>query len=318
MNLADEKWDFFIAHAGADTKVAENLYDLLTGSARVFLDSRSLELGDNWDRALRIAQSHSRITVVLVSEHSDAAYYERVEVASAITLSRVADDGHRVVPLFLDAASAKGGSELYGLNLKQGLLLTNTLTLEGAAFRLLATLKRMRYRTVLYDSRDGAAAQFRGFPNSFWTGKGAESRPSSAVGKGTLEIAPGGVLAITRTGLEGRFEVQLYDHESVGPKSTRRVFPATEAALDDRKIWIHCEARTEGARHGIRLVLKNDTTESWLANERRVIDAAEWTEVDVYFRIDPKLDFWFRIDDEDASSVPSRLLLRNIVLRERT
>src|SRR5713101_2110796 len=96
------QWDFFIAHAGPDVSTAEALYDFLSGSAKVFLDSRSLELGDDWDRELSEAQRKSFITVVLVSSRTDAAYYERVEVASAIKLARAQPARYRVVPVVLD------------------------------------------------------------------------------------------------------------------------------------------------------------------------------------------------------------------------
>jgi TIR domain len=318
MSIVDKKWDFFIAHAGVDTPIAEQLFDLLAGSAKVFLDSRSLELGDNWDLELAAAQRESLITVVLVTQNTDPAYYQRVEVAQAITMSRALTDQHRVIPLYVDEASTKGISAEYGLNLKHGLFLSSTVTLETAAFRLLATLKRLKYQTVLFDSREGAASHFRGYANSFWTGKGAETKRSSPIGEGQLTIEPGGILRITRTSAEGRFEVQLYEHESLGPKSIRKVFPGSELAVEDRRLWIHCEARTDGAKHGIRFVLKNDATDSWLASEKRVVISKDWITVDVYLRVNPKLDFWFRIDNEEVSSVPSELQLRNIVLRERS
>jgi hypothetical protein len=317
MNVIDKKWDFFIAHASVDTPIAEQLYDLLAGSANVFLDSRSLELGDNWDLSLATAQGQARITVVLVTQNTDPAYYQRVEVAQAINMSRDLTEDHRVIPLYVDEDSAKGISAKYGLNLKQGLFLSDTVTIETAAFRLLATLKRLQYQTVLFDSREGAAAHFRGYPNSFWTGKGAESKRSSPIGEGELNVESGGVLAITRTSAEGRFEVQLYEHESLGPKNARKVFPPSEQASGDRRLWIHCESRTDGAKHGLRFVLKNDTTDSWLASEKRVVASKDWTQLDIYLRVDPKLNFWFRIDNEEVSSVPSVLRLRNIVLRER-
>jgi len=316
MDITEKKWDFFIAHAGPDKQIAEQLYDLLAGSAKVFLDSRSLEYGDNWDLTLATAQQQSRITVVLVTKNTDNAYYQRAEVAQAINMSREMPDTHRIIPLIVDEASTKGTIAEYTLNLKQGLSLSSTVTLETAAFRLLATLKRSQYQTVLFDSREGAASHFRGYPNSFWTGKGKESKRSSPVGEGELNIEIGGVLAITRTSREGRFEVQLYEHGSIGPKNARKIFPPSEQAVAERRLWIHCETRTDGAKHEIRFVLKNDATETWLASEKRIVDSKDWKELDVYFRIDPKLDFWFRIDNEEVSSVPSELRLRNIVLRE--
>jgi hypothetical protein len=52
----NHKWDFFLAHAGPDKTIAEELYDLLTESANVFLGTRCLELGDNWNPVLPDAQ----------------------------------------------------------------------------------------------------------------------------------------------------------------------------------------------------------------------------------------------------------------------
>jgi len=100
------RWDFFLAHAGSDSGIAESLYGLLSPHCRVFLDSRSLKLGDDWDVALpeaqrrsRITVVRSRITVVIISPHTPKAYYQREEVATAIQLARTSPDDHRVVPV---------------------------------------------------------------------------------------------------------------------------------------------------------------------------------------------------------------------------
>lgn len=53
-------WDFFIAHAAKDGAVAEQLYSLLVDQSRPFLDSRCLELGDDWDaKSDRLATTSS-------------------------------------------------------------------------------------------------------------------------------------------------------------------------------------------------------------------------------------------------------------------
>ena len=52
VNSPQTHWDFFLAHAGKDTPLAEDLYDRLYQTARTFLDSRSLLLGDDWDHGL--------------------------------------------------------------------------------------------------------------------------------------------------------------------------------------------------------------------------------------------------------------------------
>jgi TIR domain len=114
------RWDFFLAHAGADAAFAEALYDRLTSKARVFLDSRVLLAGDDWDRELQKAQHESRVTVVLISAQTDGAYYVREEIAAALELARHDSDRHRVIPVYLDGGPDRAIP--YGLRLKHGLL----------------------------------------------------------------------------------------------------------------------------------------------------------------------------------------------------
>src|SRR3954469_2247590 len=52
-------------------------YDLLKDSVRVFVDTKSLRYGDDWDVKLAEAQSSAYMTVVLVSEAVKEAYYLR-------------------------------------------------------------------------------------------------------------------------------------------------------------------------------------------------------------------------------------------------
>jgi HAD superfamily phosphoserine phosphatase-like hydrolase len=141
------RWDFFIAHAGADKPIAEQLYDLLADGARVFLDSRCLELSDDWDTQIAAAQRTSLVTVVLVSPKTLQAYYEREEVAAAIALARNARERHRVVPLYLEPDDSISDTAPYGLTLKHGLRLSDRLSLSDAARELLALLERLRAAT---------------------------------------------------------------------------------------------------------------------------------------------------------------------------
>lgn len=151
------KWDVFIAHAGGDKAAAERLYDLMAAGARVFLDSRCLELGDDWDAALAAAQRSSRVTVVLVSSNTEKAYYEREEVAAAIALARDKGEAHRVVPVYLDSSVTSSEAVPYGLRLKHGLRLSDRLTLSGAASELLSLIHRLRA-----DPSSGFISQSRG------------------------------------------------------------------------------------------------------------------------------------------------------------
>lgn len=130
------EWNFFLAHAGTDVELAERLYDQLASESRVFLDSRCLSLGDDWDAELASAQRRSLISVVLVSKSTTAAYYQREEIAAAIALAREASDRHRVVPIYIDN-SAEGTEVPYGLRLKHGISLGDECSLDEAAIQLL-------------------------------------------------------------------------------------------------------------------------------------------------------------------------------------
>jgi hypothetical protein len=140
----EERWDFFLAHAGADVAAAEELFDELRPHCRVFLDSRCLLPGDDWDRELAAAQAASRVSVVLLSENTDDAYYQREEIAAALEMARRNASAHRVVPLYLSDPRAAGGAMPYGLRLKQGLMATEPGSLAEAARRLVALLARLQ------------------------------------------------------------------------------------------------------------------------------------------------------------------------------
>ena len=131
------KWDFFIAHAGPDRQAAEELYDCLQPRSRVFLDSRNLKLGDDWDIALPKAQRDSLVTVVLISSKTEAAYYQREEIAAALGLARKDAERHRVVPVFLDRNAQNNESVPYGLTIKHGVTVSAQLSLKNVGQQLL-------------------------------------------------------------------------------------------------------------------------------------------------------------------------------------
>jgi TIR domain len=134
LEIAVQSWDIFLAHTGADKETAETLYDLLNGHCRVFIDSRCLRLGDDWDAVLASVQRASRITVVLVSKNTEEAYYQREEVAAAIAMAR--KNIHRVVPIFLYPMSPKSPNVPYGLRLKHSLSVRGKRGLEESARQL--------------------------------------------------------------------------------------------------------------------------------------------------------------------------------------
>jgi hypothetical protein len=131
----EERWDFFIAYASPDQMAAETLYDLLSSSFQVFLDHRNLLPGDDWSSRMSTAHSLATVTLVLVSSHTDSAYYEREAIARAIELARREGDLHRVVPILLDEKA--GTVQLpYGLRLKQAISVPEAGGLAGVADRL--------------------------------------------------------------------------------------------------------------------------------------------------------------------------------------
>jgi hypothetical protein len=186
MEAGQIEWDFLIAHSSKDTALAEQLFEYLTDPHGCSLDVRSLEPGMDWDVELAAAQRRAKATIVLVSAHTDAAYYQRVEIRQAIDLARPPGT-HLVVPLITVDDAKEGLASQYGLSLKQSLTLSAALSLEAAALRLLGILRRQQFSVVLFDSSQGAAGHFAATTTP--SGRaGAESRPSSAVSTGALAV----------------------------------------------------------------------------------------------------------------------------------
>jgi hypothetical protein len=136
-----DPWDFFIAYASPDRKRSEELYSALSSRSRVFLDSRCLLPGDNWAAELSRAQSRSRVTLVLISEQTDEAYYQNEEIATGIDMSRCEGARHRVVPIFL--ARVPGQAVPYGLRRKHSLFL-NSDGMQAVAASLLGLLDSLK------------------------------------------------------------------------------------------------------------------------------------------------------------------------------
>ena len=165
------KWDFFLAHAGADLSAAEQLYVLLEPHSKVFLDSRCLMLGDDWDQELALAQSNSLVSVVLVSSRTDNAYYQREEIAAAIDMARRNREDHRVVPVYLDNALAERSAIPYGLRLKHGLSVAETGDFQQVAGRLIDLLKKLEGNR---DRREGIVQSQKNALTKITEGSGKE------------------------------------------------------------------------------------------------------------------------------------------------
>ena len=101
------KYDAFIAYARVDTLYAEQLYELLSIMGhKVFLDSRALIGGDSWPKVIRQAQQDSLLTLILISDRIDSAYFQQEEILNAIDIVRE-DHRRRVVPLYLTGKSVR-------------------------------------------------------------------------------------------------------------------------------------------------------------------------------------------------------------------
>lgn len=156
------QWDFFLAHAGTDRDSAEKLYGLLAGEAKVFLDSKCLQWGDNWPRAIAEAQRNSFITVVLISGGTDKAYYEQEEIAAAIEMARQDSEKHRVVPVYL---TGEVDSVPYGLKAKHGMIVSELGGLEGTAESLLQLLRSLKNVETGTNREDATPANEEGSPS---------------------------------------------------------------------------------------------------------------------------------------------------------
>jgi hypothetical protein len=114
-------WDIFIAHASTDKASAEQLYDrLAAGGHRVFLDARSLKLGDFWDLEIPRALATARMMVVLIASSYESAHYLRAEIAQAIDQARTTGSP-RVVPVYIDGPLPSGMVPPYGLGVVQAI-----------------------------------------------------------------------------------------------------------------------------------------------------------------------------------------------------
>src|SRR5690242_10097276 len=76
-------YDFFISYASPDSANAEDLCRRLSGR-RVFFARKTLAAGAEFDLELASALNASATIVILISQRSAEAFYERAEIARAI------------------------------------------------------------------------------------------------------------------------------------------------------------------------------------------------------------------------------------------
>ena len=92
-------WDFFLAYSSKDSGRADQLYRALSTYGSVFQDRVCLRRGDLWTQRLRVEQDRSKSTVVLITSHTDSAWFSTSEYLHAIDLARTVN--HRVIPILI-------------------------------------------------------------------------------------------------------------------------------------------------------------------------------------------------------------------------
>jgi TIR domain len=114
-NEAGPPYDFFIAYAGNNPEPAHNFYNILSKDYAVFLDSASIQPGDNWTRVIPQALENSRAVLILLSKASGNAYYLGEEVQRAIQLQRQNQNWFKIIPIYLDGFPTDLNQIPYGL-----------------------------------------------------------------------------------------------------------------------------------------------------------------------------------------------------------
>lgn len=104
IGAAIARWDVFLAHASPDTPAARRLRELLELRGKdVCFDETALRPGDNWATLLPDYLAASTVTVVLLSAHTDKAWYQQSEVVLAVNAVRAG--GHRLISVKLTATA---------------------------------------------------------------------------------------------------------------------------------------------------------------------------------------------------------------------
>jgi len=162
-------------------------------------------------------------------------------------------------------------------------------------------------RRVLFDGKQHSNSRVL-IPRESFIHKDHKAVGSKA--EGALHFGPDGLLTIARSNSDGRFEIHVRPN---GPKN-----PSFEKTTESRALHVSCSVKAEGAPRKIRFVAKDEKAEKWLADESRRIEPGDWNILDFYLWVDPTKDFLFRIDEEEVRGVPSKLLIRDLMIVDDT
>jgi hypothetical protein len=120
LNKRPMQFDFFLAYASADRRLAQELnWELEDLDRTVFLDAADVQAGAPWDEKLETALLQSRAIIVLVSKHTAKAHYQREEIARAIKQMRADPNSKMILPVLLPGATAADAP--YGLTVIQSI-----------------------------------------------------------------------------------------------------------------------------------------------------------------------------------------------------
>jgi len=94
--------------------------------------------------------------------------------------------------------------------------------------------------------------------------------------------------------------------------------PRNDLISGQRRIRISFDAKVIDASHTLRVLLKDEKEDRWLAEESRTVSSNHWSPIKIYFQIPPTNECRLRIDDLDVTKAPSSVQVRNFVLAEKT
>jgi hypothetical protein len=201
-------------------------------------------------------------------------------------------------------------------------LRADTKLLEEGAQNVQTELRHIEHRIpavveqILYDSAargQSIGYDFKGRGGQIWT-KGPEARAIGPEGEGALRFEDGGVLNIERENKDGRYEVLLLRYWYVD--SHHEVIPKKPASSGPRRLRVSCEAKVGTRPHSLHFVFRNEPAQRWLADSTITIRENRWEPVKLYFQVDPTVDCYLRIDDQDVFEAPSSIQIRKIIVAE--
>ena len=167
---------------------------------------------------------------------------------------------------------------------------------------------------IVFDTRANVDGfDIKGKESNHWN---VDGTASDGIGRGTLSFEENGVLNIERTNTDGRYELLLQHYSFNGHDYA--VIPKDATIAGKRKLKVSCEAKSVGAEHTLRFVVRNIRTGHVMSEDRKIIVGNEWVPIQVYLQADPTADAELRVDDERVTAAPSSVQIRNIVIVERT